>query len=271
MGWTSFAVAVPLGFFVLAANITPAGAQQRDQRASGGAVRAAVHQEIDEETATVFSSTVDQRRNAVITVKAGDFTLEKSVAANGDSTLRLSQDQDVVSIALTRSGYVVSRAANTARFDPQSSTPEDLDAIRAVLLGSHAVRSFRRLTAILENRDGDQDEGPLFMGAIVDGGIVGMLDGDAGATERAARRITRKMRANLKSAAFSQFVPFRDCILEYENAVMSAWDLLYECTAATFNAWVWWRWGQETFCELEFFLRSQQYAYQFLSCFAFPF
>ena len=31
------------------------------------------------------------------------------------------------------------------------------------------------------------------------------------------------------------------------------------------------RWGAETFCEFEFFLRSQQYIYQFMSCFAYPF
>ena len=47
-------------------------------------------------------------------------------------------------------------------------------------VGTAAVRTFRRLGAALENRDESDDEGPLFLSALIDGSIVQMLDGDSG-------------------------------------------------------------------------------------------
>jgi hypothetical protein len=106
------------------------------------------------------------------------------------------QGKDVVSIAMNHGGYSVARGRKTARLDSQSGQ-EDLDAVRAVLLGSQAVRTFRRLSASLENRD-DDDAGPLLLSTLVDGAIVQMLDGDSGATGRIGKRITRKQRAGLR-------------------------------------------------------------------------
>ncbi|HTL02334.1 MAG TPA: hypothetical protein VL243_08910 [Vicinamibacterales bacterium] len=270
MRWTTYAIAIPLGLFLLAANIEPVAAQQRSD-AARPTVSRPIHEERDAMTNTVFSATVDDHNNARITVKAGDFTLEKAVASNGDTTIRLAQGADVVSVAMNQGGYLVERKQKSARFNPQSGKPEDMDAIRAVLLGSQAVRTFRQLTASFEARENNDGEGPLFLSTLVDGAIVQMLDGDSGAAERVGKRITQKRRAGLQPARMRAGEVFTDCVMNYELSLMEAWDLLYECTATTFTLnWFFW-WGAETFCEFEFFLRSQQYIYQFFSCFAYPF
>lgn len=270
MRWTTYAIAIPLGLFVLAANIEPAAAQQRNDAARGPAA-GRIYQEHDAITNTLFSAAVDEQNNARITVKVGDFTLEKAVASSGDTTIRLAQGADVVSVAMSHGGYVVQRMQKSGRLDPQSGKQEDADAIRAILLGSPAVRTFRRLTESFEARENTDSEGPLFLSTLVDGAIVQMLDGDTGAAERMGKRITRKHRMVLQPARLKDGGIFTDCVISYEMSLLDAWDLLYRCTETTFSlSWFFW-WSAETFCEFEFFLRSQQYIYQFFSCFAYPF
>jgi hypothetical protein len=271
MRWSAHAIAITFGLFVLAANIQPAAAQQRnagEKERQGGRP---AYEEHDAVTHTAFSSTVNDQGVALFTAKVDDFTLEKAVASTGDTTIRLMQGKDVVSIAMNHSGYVVARGTKTARLDPQSGKQEDMDAVRAVLLGSPAVRTFRRLSASLENRDEAGDEGPLFLSTLVDGAIVQMLDGDPGATERIGKRITRKRRASLHPAMLRPDNLFTDCILSYEMSLMEAWDLFYQCTQTALNsAWYIW-WSAQNLCELEFLIRSQQYVYQFAACLAYPF
>lgn len=271
MRWTTYAIAIPFGLFALAANIQPAAAQQRDNGDKGRQARRPVHEEHDAVTNTVFSSTVDEQGTARFVAKVDDFTLEKAIASTGDSTIRLMQGKDVVSIAMNQAGYVVARGRKTARFDSQTGKQEDMDAIRAVLLGSQAVRTFRHLSASLENRDDDGDEGPLILSTLVDGAVVQTLDGDSGATARVGKRITRKRRAGLRQARLRPDNLFTDCILNYEMSLIEAWDLFYTCTETAFNTrWYFW-YGAEDLCELEFLIRSQQYIYQFMACFAYPF
>ena len=147
MRWTTHAIAVTLGLFVLAANTEPAAAQQRDNGGKGGQGRRATHEEHDRVTNAAFSATVDEQGNAVVTAKVDDFILEKAVASTGDTTIRLMRGKDIVSIAMNHGGYAVARGRKTARFDPQSGKQEDMDAIRAVLLGSPAVRKPREIRA----------------------------------------------------------------------------------------------------------------------------
>src|SRR3954466_16240738 len=97
MRWTTHLIAIPFGVFVLAANIDPAAAQQRDTGDKAQQGRRAVHEERDALTNAGFSSTVDAQGNARVTVKMEDFTLEKVVASTGDTTIRLLQGKDVVS------------------------------------------------------------------------------------------------------------------------------------------------------------------------------
>lgn len=278
MRWTRSAVVLMVGLFALTAAIQPAGAQSRDGRDAAANTRQEkrndakqpVHQEYDSHTGATLTSTVDAQGNARFAVTAGDFLLEKTVASTGDTTIRISQGKDVVTIAMNHGGYVVARGKRSARFDPQTAQPDALDTVRSIMLGSTAVRSFRRLSAALENRDETEDDGPLILGTLVDGAIVQMLDGDLGATSRIGKRITRKQRAAMRPAKFTPDT-FTDCILNYELSLMEAWDLLSLCESTAWNTpWYVWYFASDL-CELEFLIRSQQYMSQFMACFAYPF
>ena len=65
-----------------------------------------------------FTATTDAAGNAVLTLKGGDFVLEKVVAHTGDATLRLSQGKDVVTIALNQSGFHVAQRAEVDSHRP---------------------------------------------------------------------------------------------------------------------------------------------------------
>ena len=172
---------------------TRRGAGQRPGRTTQGQL-----QEHDRATNTSFTATTDAAGNAVLTLHGGDFTLEKVVAHTGDATLRLSQGKDVVTIAISQSGFQVARGQKTLRVDPRSDWQDKADSVRSILVGSQAVRSFKRLVSALEQRDESEDDGPLALSAMVDGAIVQLLDGDPDAARRLAKRITRKQRAALR-------------------------------------------------------------------------
>src|ERR1700741_1085518 len=99
MRWTIHAAAITFGLFILAANIQPAAAQQNDQDGSARPAKRAAREERDRITDAAFSSTVDEQGNGRFSIKLGDFTLEKVLASSGEATIRLTQGQDVVSIA----------------------------------------------------------------------------------------------------------------------------------------------------------------------------
>jgi hypothetical protein len=198
-----------------------------------------------------YTASMDANGNAVFTVKAGDFLLEKAVDSSGNFTLRLVQGKDTVSIVSNSAGYLVSHGKRTARFDPRAAGQiEAREAVRAVLLGSPAVRSFRRLSVVLENRDEGEDESPMTLSALVDSAIVQMLDGDPGAVPRIAKRVVRTQRTRLRAEAWNQAV---QC-MEWASGVF----------------WYFEDWAQG-FCYWEWIARSQQYIYQFIECLALPF
>ena len=89
-----------------------AGQRQPDGQRRGD------YQEHDRATSTSFTATTDAAGNAVLTLKGGDFVLEKVVAHTGDATLRLSQGKDVVTIAISQSGFQVARGQKTASRRP---------------------------------------------------------------------------------------------------------------------------------------------------------
>jgi hypothetical protein len=231
--------------------------------------QSARHTETDQVTGARLSLAVNQAGHVVTSVSLPDFLVEKVVDAVGHATLRISQGRDTVTVALSQSGYSIKRGNRSASFDPRNPREADVDRIRSVLLGSQAIRAFRRLTAQLENSDDDQSL--LVMSTLVDGALVQMLDGDPGATQRIAKRLTRKQRATLRPIAAAPGRPYRDCILLYELSLVYSFDTFEECLETAYNnSWYISSWAR-TLCEWEFLIRSQQYIYQFGSCVAFPF
>jgi len=239
--------------------------------AQGGGQRRRAYQEHDAATRTTFAATTDAAGNAVLTLKGGDFVLEKVVAHTGDATLRLSQGKDVVTIALSQSGFQVARGQKAVRVDPRWDKEDKIDAVRSVLLGSQAIRSFKRLVASLEDRDESDEDGPLALSALVDGAVVQLLDGEEEAARRIAKRITRKQRAGLRAVKARRApATFVDCIGSYEFALMSA-ITEYETCRVDATGYYWWNRNLVyKLCDWEWAIRSQQYVWQFIGCFMFP-
>ena len=238
---------------------------------SDGQQRRRSYQEHDRATQTTFTATTDAAGNALLTLKGGDFTLEKAVAHTGDTTLRLSQGKDVVTIAVSQSGFDVARGQKTVHVDPRSGTQDVADGARTVLLGSQAVRSFKRLVAALEQRDESEDDGPLALSALVDGAIVQLLDGDADAPQRLAKRITRKQRAALRVVKAARLPGvFIDCIGLYQVALLTSYNQFESCAIES-TGYSWWsRDLVYQLCSWEWAIRSQQYIWQFIGCFMLP-
>jgi len=230
------------------------------------------YQERDRVTDATFTAAADAGGNAVFTVQGGDFSLEKVVSPTGDTTIRLTQGKDVVSIALNQSGFHVTRGRRVVRFDPRSESIDKLDAVRSLLVGSRAVRSFKRLAASLENRDEAEEDGALAVVALVDGAIVQFLDGDLDAPRRIGKRLTRKHRASLRQAAAKRAPDvFRDCVGIYQVSLVDAYTQYESCWVEA-NEYSWWsRSFVFKLCEWEWALRSQQYVWQFIGCFMLPF
>jgi hypothetical protein len=251
---------------IMAMALTPAMAV-----AQGNGPQRPVYQEHDAATRTTFTATSDTAGNAVLTLKGGDFVLEKVVAHTGDATMRLSQGKDVVTIALSQSGLHVARGQRNVRVDWRSDKEDKADAVRSVLLGSQAVRSFKRLVASIEDRDERDEDGPLALNTLVDGAVVLALDGDPDATRRIAKRLTRKHRAGVRAVKASRAPGvYYDCVGGYQIALLDAWGQLEDCYIESLEYSWWSRSMVFTLCRWEWAIRSQQYLWQFVSCFMFP-
>jgi len=229
------------------------------------------YQEHDPATSTTFTATSDGSGNAVLTLKGGDFVLEKVVAHTGDATLRLSQGKDVVTIAISQAGFHIARGQKSARIDPRTDKQDKLDGLRGLLTGSQAIRSFKRLVAAIEQRDESVEDGPLALSALVDGAIVHLLDGDADAPLRIAKRISRTQRAAVRLAHAKRLPGVMiDCIGVYQIALVSAYGQFESCAIeSTGYSW----WSRDLIFELcswEWAIRSYQYIWQFVGCFMLP-
>ena len=253
--------------------VCPAVATASPQDSRGGPEprRSEVHREYDRATGATFTAAMDTNGIAYFTIKVGDFLFEKALASTGDSTLRLSQGKDVVTIAASQTGYQVERGRKSARFDPRS-TQSRADSARALLLGSDAIRTFKRLAAALEDRDETQVDGPLAIAALVDSALVQILEGEPGAAKRLGKRITRKQRAAVQPVrAVRAPMQFDDCVGMYQISLLYAWDQYASCTYESWEQpWYIREWFERA-CEGEWVLRSQQYAWQFIGCMTLPF
>ena len=255
---------------LMAIGLVPAMAAGQGNGSPGGQGRRS-YQEHDRATNTTFTATADAAGNAVLTLKGGDFVLEKVVAPTGDSTLRLSQGKDVVTIAVSHSGFDIARGKKSAHLDPRTDKQDKADTVRAMLIGSQAVRSFKRLVATLEQRDESEEDGALTLSALVDGAVVELLDGNDDAPLRIAKRITRKQRAGLRTVGAKRAPgAYYDCIYGYEVALMSAYGQYASCVIESYE-YFWARSYVYNLCSWEWAIRSYQYIWQFIGCFMLPF
>ncbi|HEY7449205.1 MAG TPA: hypothetical protein VH702_13695 [Vicinamibacterales bacterium] len=200
-------------------------------------------------------------------LESGELTVDKWATAAGDATIVLNYRSDRVTFALKTAGYTVSRGRRTASFSPTDSKQDRRNAFRMLLVGSPAVRAFRAFTSAMERRDGEDTT--AMISAMMDGALVGALDGDDGAIDRVGKRLERRMRAGIRRAhgtTLAQY-QFNDCVLAYERALLSSWNLYSGCIN-TDSLWNYFLYAPV--CAFEFGIRSQQYVFQFISCMAIP-
>jgi hypothetical protein len=218
----------------------------------------------DETLDATFSVGMAPDGSAWTQLESGDLKVEKWATAAGDATIVLNYQKDRVALSLKSGGYTVSRGKRSASFSPSDQSDDRRTAFRTLLVGSPAVRAFRALANAMERRNG-QDTAAM-ISTMVDGAIVAMLDGDDGAIERLGRRLKNRFRPGLRQARTALPVQFTDCVLNYELALLSAWDAYAGCINTNF----WQYFFFAPFCAFEWGIRSQQYAYAFIACMAIP-
>jgi hypothetical protein len=254
----------------LVATIVVVPALAAGQGNQSGPVRR-VYQEQDRATNTTLTAATDTNGNAVVTLKGGDFALEKIVASTGDATLRLSQGRDVVTITVSHGGFEVARGSKSTRIDPRTDRQNTLDVVRSILTGSEAVRTFKRLVASVEQRDESEEDGAIASNVLVDGAVVLLLDGDPEAPRRLAKRMTRKQRSGLRVVSAKRLPGvFVDCIGMYEVALLTAWGQFESCYLESRAYSYWSRDLIAYLCEWEWIIRAEQYIFQFLGCVMVP-
>jgi hypothetical protein len=224
-----------------------------------GAGRHAAASEVD----LASSAGIDANGNAAISVAHGGLRIDKTVTPSGEAAVRIAYGREVVGIWSTAGAITVSRNGKSATIYIGTDGGAAVDRVRRLLLGSPAVRAVRRLTTKLELDEGEDTLAT--MSTLVDGVLVGILDGDEGVAERVGRRLTRKIRASLRSAAI------RDCVGEYEAYLLHSDTLLTDCLkTADRQGRLADRMAQRLLCHGEFLARSQSGIWQFIACTTVP-
>ncbi|HEY7442308.1 MAG TPA: hypothetical protein VH701_07815 [Vicinamibacterales bacterium] len=242
------------------------------QAAAGTKIEAGIRligqAQYDDTLDATFSLGMAPDGSAWTRLQSGDLTVDKWATAAGDATIVLNYRSDRVTFALkSAAGYTVSRGRRSASFSPTDSNQDRRTAFRMLLVGSPAVRAFRAFTSAMERRDGEDTT--AMISTMMDGALVAALDGDDGAVDRVGKRLERRMRAGARRAhgtTLAQY-QFNDCVLAYERALLSSWNLYASCIN-TYSMWYYFTYAP--ICAFEFGIRSQQYVFQFISCMAIP-
>jgi hypothetical protein len=212
-----------------------------------------------------FWAGMDGEGRAVLRLTAAQFEFEKSVDASGQTSIRIVSGNDRVAVSFGQRAVSVGRGKASVGYDPRLATEEDENRVRRLLVGSRAVRAFRAIAAHLESRSPDEDD--YFTAAtLVDGALVGTLDGDRGVIGRVARRIGVRQRARLQVVALRGQDRFADCFGTYENSVNWAWNEYQSCVGDAEDDGAVLRSINTNFCATEWIVRAESAAFQFISC-----
>jgi len=230
---------------------------------------AAPQSRYDERLGVMFSARLDADGRAVTRIDGDGLTVVKTATAFGEVNLELSFKKDRVEISLGPDGIRVARSRAQATLNPKRLTEADLAGAERVVRGSQAVRAFKQLTAQIEFNEGD-DDGFTF-GALVDGALVRILDGEVGVVHRLGSRLRAMQRARVRPAALSATgAQFADCWREYELTVDGHMDTFLVCVGDVVDAPWYLRSVLAAGCEFEWVMRAETAAFQYLACAAVP-
>lgn len=211
----------------------------------------------DPRTDAMFSARFPRPGVAVLTARAGELQVEKTVGADGRIRIDLKADKDDVSVALSLTAIDVVRAGQAMHFESTELGEEQVLSINRLLAGSRAVRLMRLLAAHLDEKTVKKPAGAAML--LVDA-IVGDLSGDPAAVERLGRAYAARKQAGIKRVMEEEGP---GCYERYEAEVVRAYNDWALCTieAPFLRSWCNWRWT----------LWAESAWWSFLSCSAFPF
>jgi len=270
-------VGVALTAFACLVLYGPAAAQSARTDSGGGAARVstsslpprAPQSRFDGHLGVMFSTQLDGQGRAVTRVDGDGLTVVKTATAFGDTEIAIAFKKDRVVVALGPDGIRVERGRARASLNPRSLTEADLARVERVLRGSQAVRAFKQLTAQIEFGEGPDDG--FTLGALVDGAVVRILDGEVGVVHRLGNRLKARRHVRVREASLVAGAPqFEDCLQEYELTVDGYWDVFMSCVADAGDASWYLRSALAAACELEWAIRAETAAFQFAACAALP-
>ena len=256
--------------------VAPARAQSARAVSSVAAVvgpgpsrSAAPQSRYDGRLGVMFSTRLDADGRAVTRIDGDGLTVAKTATAYGEVELVLSVKKDRVAVSLGPDGIRVQRGRAQASLDPKSLTEADLARVERIIRGSQAIRAFKQLTAQIEFDD--QPDDGFTLGALVDGALVRILDGEVGVVHRLRNRLNDRFRARVRPASLSAVrSQFTDCWGEYELTVDEHMDTFLECVDDAGDA----SWYLQSMlaagCELDWVMHAETAAFQYLACAAVP-
>lgn len=230
---------------------------------------AAPQSRYDGHLGVMFSARLDADGRAVTRIDGDGLTVVKTATAFGEVELELSFKKDRVEVSLGLDRIRVRRGRAQATLNPKRLTEADLAGAERVIRGSQAIRAFKQLTAQIEFNEAEDDG--FTLGALVDGALVRILDGEVGVVHRLGHRLKARQRARVRQASCSVVAPqFDDCLGEYELTVDGHWDTFMGCIDDAGDAPWYLRGALAAGCEVEWVVRAETAAFQFISCAAIP-
>jgi hypothetical protein len=188
-----------------------------------------------------------------VEARGGDLQFRKSIRANGSYALTLQAPHDTIVIAVEEHTISITRDKKTVALSLGSATDEDFDKAQKMLADSRAARLMRAAAANVQDSGDDSPESASF---ILADAVVGMLTGDGAAPIRAARHLTRHVRANLRPAMLQV-----DCYTTWESRISAA----YNDFAACIDDFAIWN-PTRYLCATRWLLQAESYWFSFITC-----
>ena len=204
---------------------------------------------------------------------APNLQFRKAAYRDGHFDLQITSRNDRVDVQMNAFAIQVTRGKQTLSMATSALGTEGLAKIHALLAGSSAITRYREVAAAAEARS---DRSPEAYGLILDGAVVGWLDGDANAPARLARRLAGTRAPDLlapaggRAAARLFQVRRPDCWGSYEHEAGQAMDDLVSCYGGAAQMSGFWQAIYDVGCTGEWTIRVEGYWFEYISCSTIP-
>lgn len=189
-----------------------------------------------------------------IEARGSDLGFRKRVQSTGRYTVELEAPRDKVTLGVTESSISVTRGKKTVTVGPDSPQSQ-FDDVRKMLADSRAIDLLRSAGAEFEASEEDSAASTPIL--LVDA-LVGSLTGDVGASRRAAKQLSRRARAQLRSVGRPN-----TCYYQWEQSILWAYMELEECYYSGYFFPMW--------CNLRWTMQAESAWFGFIACSGFGF